>query len=91
MCQIRTHAVSSATSQKCHRHRFSFDHLVGAGEERRGDFEAKRFGVLRLVISSSSVGYHTAAFRRLVLASRVGHAFVTRRDAKFTAAGLRAV
>jgi hypothetical protein len=47
--------------------------------------------VLRLVISSSPVGYHTAAFRRLVLASRVGHAFVTRRDAKFTAAGLRAV
>ena len=47
--------------------------------------------VLRLMISSSPVGHHTAAFRWLALASRVGHEFVTSRDAEFTGAGHRVV
>jgi hypothetical protein len=58
-----------------------------AGEEHRGDFEAKRFGVLEVDDQFKSCRPSTRCYRWLARASRVAHEFVTSRDAKFTEAG----
>jgi hypothetical protein len=72
----QTFSVSVGRSEKCHEQTSSV-----AGIQR-----PSVLAVLSLMTSSSPVGYHTAAFRWLALASRVGHEFVTSRDAKFTGA-----
>ena len=55
---FRSAIVMSALCQK-RTLPYSFDHLIGAGEQRRRHGEAERLGVLRLITSSYVVGAWT--------------------------------
>jgi len=58
LCQKRTHAV--------HPHGSLFDHLVGAGQQSRGDVEAKLFGGLEIDDKFEFRGLHNWHFCRLL-------------------------
>jgi hypothetical protein len=59
--QKRTFAADFGMSALCQKRTlpYSFDHLIGAGEQRRRHGEAERLGVLRLITSSYVVGAWT--------------------------------
>jgi hypothetical protein len=52
-CQFRTHASQQTT---CTNRRDLLEHLVGAGEQRRRDFEIARFDHRLMLGARSSVG-----------------------------------
>jgi hypothetical protein len=51
--------ASNATRKVLNEVANLFDHLIGTGEQRWGDFETERFRGLRLITSSNLVGCST--------------------------------